>query len=228
MRAIPRILILAALCLLMWGIMGETRKLDAQGADASQILPFFLAIVGLALILGVVVALWIAPIIGNLIGSFFFNPGEEIRKNPHSSAMERVAQGDYSGAIDAYKTVAAKNPGDMHAIGEIVHLYCDTLQEPASAVEFLERILETDQPAEDAAFVASRLAEVHWVHLRDGIKAKAILAQITRLFPETTFAANAMHKMREIDQAAGHPSEIAPTVAAAAPLASLQRLYRSP
>ena len=198
---LPRILILAALGLLMCGVITETRRLTRLEADGAAILPFFLATIALALVMGVIVALWLAPMIGNRVGGFFYNPSEEVEKNPHSAAMALVAQGDYEGAIEAYKAVLDKNPADLHAVSEIVHLYCDRLHEPGPAAGFLEQTLQLEQPVEKAAFLASRLADVCWTHQRDGLRAKAILLKVAEMLPETTHAANAMHRIREIEHA---------------------------
>lgn len=201
MRSLPRLLTFAALGLLLWGIIRETRRHIAANADPGTIVLFFGGTLLVGLVLGVLVAISVAPLIGSRIGGFFYNPDEQVEPNPHAKAMAFVAQGDYPAAIEAYKAVLEENHADMHALSEIVHIYCDRLHEPEPAIAILESALETELTTEDAAFVAGRLAEVCWVHQKDALRARTILLQVAEMLPETSYAANAMHKVREIDHA---------------------------
>lgn len=200
MRLLPRLLILLALGWLLAVLIYETRHLSPE-ADQTKVILLFGGSVLVGLSLGVLVAFSLLPMLGDWVGSFFFNPNEEVEKNPHSEAMALVAQGEYAEAIEAYGKVLEKNPGDLLALSEMVHLYCDKLQQPEPAAQLLEEALGSEWPQDDAAFLASRLVDVYWTYQHNAKAARPLLLQIAETMPDTKHAANAMHRLREIEHA---------------------------
>lgn len=213
MRRLTRILFILGLLWLEYVLYNNVVAIrDSENPDNSKLVMLFVAILGLAIVIGAIAAISIIPSIGETIGNFFFNPNQQIEKNPHSSAMAKIAQGDYEGAIEEYKKNLAENPDDMHALSEIIHMYCDKLHDHDAAERFLEEALQQEWPPEQGAFIAARLVDVYWNHKRDASRARHVLQQIVETMPDTRHSANAAHRLLEIertlaDEAAGiaHP-----------------------
>jgi len=205
MRILARAIFILGLILLAVVLYRETQILrSSEFVDGTRIMVLFLAIIFIAIVIGATVAITIVPAIGESVGSFFFNPDQEIEKDPHADAMAKIAQGDYNGAIEEYTQAIENNPEDTHAISEIVHLYCDKLGDPHSAEELLSEMLEKEWPPEQSAFLASRLVDVYWNHEEDAESACHILRQVIETMPDTKYAANATHRLHEIERALGH------------------------
>src|SRR5271170_6120054 len=134
MRYLPRILLIAGLILLEVVLYHEVVAIrDSPTPDNSKLIMLFGSIILVAIVIGTIFAISIIPSIGETIGNFFVNPDQEIEKSPHSDAMAKIAQGDYANAVEEYKKNLAENPNDMHALSEIVHLYCDKLHDHGAA-----------------------------------------------------------------------------------------------
>lgn len=202
MRTLARTVVILALIWLEVILYLEALKLrNAETADGTKVFLVFLAIIFIAIVIGAIVATAIIPAIGDAVGSFFFNPNQEIERGPYADAMACVAKGDYGEAIEEYKKVIGRDPADTHAASEIVHLYCDKLVNPNAAEQFLEETLQKEWPPEQGAFFASRLVDVYWNYKHDSVSARHILMQIAETMPETKHAANAMHRLHEIERA---------------------------
>lgn len=199
---VVRILLFAGIAYLLFVIVSEVRGIiNAERPDSARIILLFGALVLTGLALGVMVALVVVPALSEKIGNFFFLPDTRIEKGPHADALAKVAQGDFEGAIEEYNLAFKKDRADMLALSEIVHLYCDKLDDHAAGAEFLEHALGQEWPAEQGAFLAARLADIYWHHQGDARRARELLVQIAEARPETQHAANAMHRLREIEQA---------------------------
>jgi tetratricopeptide (TPR) repeat protein len=174
---------------------------DSENPDNTTLLLLFLGIVVIAIVIGTIFALFVVPAIGEFVGNFFFNPNQEIEKSPHSAAMAKIAQGDYEGAVEEYKKTLEETPDDTHALSEIIHLYCDKLHNHDAAELFMEDALQKEWPPEQGAFLASRLVDIYWIHKHDAARARHVLNQIVDTMPDTKYAANAAHRLHEIDRA---------------------------
>jgi hypothetical protein len=219
MRILIRFLIVAALAwvgvVLYFEAREESKKKDmdagaamenAEGAraaaeDKTKVVLLFAGMTLAGAAAGAVAGLALLPAIGDAIGHFFYSPDERIQKDPHSSAVAKLAQGDIEGGAEEYVKVWRDNPHDMLALHEIVHLYCDKLRDPDAAEEILTEAVSMELPAEEAGVAAARLADVYWDHQHDAVRAKELLVQIAETMPNTKFAANAQHKLIEIDRA---------------------------
>jgi len=208
MRIFTRIVIITALTWLVWVLFQDVRGLqtiDDNGvpiADAQmKVMLYFGVVILLVVGIGVIIALSLIPAIGDRIGAFFYNPGEQIEKDPHADAMACMAQGDYGGAIKEYFKACDANQMDTHALSEIAHIYCDKLQDSAAAGATLEEALKREWPDEESVFLRNRLVDVYWNYQRDAIRARELLIQIAENLPETRYAANAQHRLLEMDRA---------------------------
>jgi len=202
MPLLTRILVVAALVYFGYILFqeGHVEFLKEEG-DKTAIFMYFFGVLAVALVTGVVIAISVVPAIGEWIGGFFYNPGEKMERDPHTVAQAKVAQGDYEGAIESYLAIYEENPHDTLAVSEMAHIYCDRLASPESAASVLEQALDTDLPPEEAASLSSRLVDVYWKYQHDAENAKALLMQIAETLPDTKHAANAIHRIHEIDRA---------------------------
>jgi tetratricopeptide (TPR) repeat protein len=161
---------------------------------------FYIGIIIITVGIGMVVGLSLIPAIGDKVGAFFYNPDEEIEKDPHADAIAEMAQGNYVGAIKEYFRAYDKNPLDTHALSEIAHIYCDKLGDPEAASVALEEALKKEWPPEQGVFLWNRLVDVYWSYQKDALRAREVLIGIAENLPETKYAANAQHRLNEIDR----------------------------
>ncbi len=201
MRNLSGLLIAAALAYLAIILFGEARATtNAEVVDQTRVVMLFGSLVLISLVIGVILVLTFLPAFGDWIGGMFFNPSEQIEKSPHAGALAAIACGDYERAVAEYRACIENDPNDTHAISEIVHIYCDKLDEPVHAEEILEEALARDWAHDDAAFLTHRLAEVYWGHQHDARRARELLLQVIENFPNTKHSANAQHKLQEIER----------------------------
>jgi tetratricopeptide (TPR) repeat protein len=113
-------------------------------------------------------------------------------------ARSLLAQGDFHGAIEAFKTAAAAEPLNRLPWVEIAKIYKDNLQDPASAIQTIRYALESQEwEINDAAYFLFRLAELYDEVEGNRESAVAIMQQVVDQFPGTRHAANAAHKLHE-------------------------------
>lgn len=202
MRIFTRLVIVAALAWLGYILFSDARDYQkVEDADPTKIMLYFGGVILVGVAMGTIVAMSLIPAIGDAMGNFLFNPNEEVEKDPHAGAMAKVAQGDYEGAVEEYRTVVASNPSDTLALSEIAHLYCDRIGNDGAAAEVLESALQQEWPPDDSAFLCNRLVDVYWTYQHDGARARALLIQVVETLPDTKHAANAQHRLRDIDHA---------------------------
>lgn len=201
MRNITRLFVVLALLWLAYTLFGKARAAYSQEeVDATRVVTLFASMLLVALVAGGFFVVSFLPEIGEGIGNLFFNPNEPLPANPHGKALAAVARGDYLGAIHEYEEVFEKDPTDTLALSEITHLYCDKLHDPAPAAALLEKALGREWLAEDAAFLTSRLVDVYWHHQGDLSRARELLLEVMDLLPGTKHAANAQHRLHEIER----------------------------
>lgn len=204
MRLVPRILFFLSLAWLAFVLYSEAQAYSKlENADPTRIILLFGGVVLVAIVVAAIGALWVVPAISERLTGAVYNPGEQVEANPHAEALGKVAAGDYEGAVADYQKVLKKNPEDALAVTEIVHLYCDKLHDYDSAATVLEEQLQKEWPPEHAGFLANRLVDVYWNYQRDAHRARQMLLQIVESMPGTKFAANANHRLREVDKAIG-------------------------
>jgi len=168
--------------------------------DKSRIVMLFGVTVLDGVGIAVIVALTVVPAIGETIGGFFFNPGGEIEHDPHADAIAKLAQGDPEGAIEDYQAILAKDPSDTLALSEIARICCRDLGDTARAATVIEQALDGEWPEEQSSFLANRLADIYLLQ-EDPIRARMVILQIAENMEGTRYAANAQHRLNEIDRA---------------------------
>jgi tetratricopeptide (TPR) repeat protein len=203
MRIISRLLIVLGLAwvgVVLYLQAQEQQKLGEE-ADHTITILLFGGVILVGVIAGAVFALMVIPAIGDAVGSFFYSPNQQVEKDPHADALAKMAAGDYEGAAEEYVNVWKDNPSDIHAASEAARIYCERLGQHDRARDLLEEAVEQELPAEEGAFLGSRLVDIYWGYDHDAIRAREILIQIAESLPDTRHAANAQHRLLEIERA---------------------------
>jgi tetratricopeptide (TPR) repeat protein len=201
MRALPRLLLFLGLGYLTFVLFHEASLARKNpDIDPSKVVLLFAATVLIGGSAAIIVVSMLLPTLGDAVGNFFFQPNEEVEKDPHSTAQAALARGDYEGAVAEYKEILASDPTDTLSYSEIAKIACEHLDDAAGAAAVLEEGLQREWAPDDAAFLTSRLVDVYWKYQRDIRGARALLIKIMESMPGTRHAANAEHKLKEIEQ----------------------------
>jgi tetratricopeptide (TPR) repeat protein len=186
---------------------GASVQAHAEHTDANKVILYFCGAILDGLILALLVAKLFVSAIGDRVGTYFFNPGEEIEHDPHADAIAKLAQGDPDGAIEVYEEILRKDPADTLAISEIARICCRDLGDTARAATVLERALAEEWPHEQSSFLGNRLADVYMLQ-EDPLRAREVIQQIAETMQGTRYGANAQHRLHEVERkiAAGLPS----------------------
>ena len=151
----------------------------------------------------IVAAVFVLPAAGEWIGNLFYSAPEEVEPDKYHDAASKLAQGDYQGAIKAYRAIAKDEPDTRFPIVEIAKIQQEHLHDGDAAINSIQTALDSKEWAEnDAAYFMFRLADLHQTEKNDEETAKAYLNRVIETFPETRHSANATHKLHEIEQAA--------------------------
>jgi tetratricopeptide (TPR) repeat protein len=174
-------------------------KWNSPEWQENPILPLISVIV-LAVVGGIFFVTVLLPKLGDAVGTVMYSSGEEIQADSSMRAAAFMAKGDYEGAIDEYKKAITEKPGDPFPVSEIAKIYAEKFKEPDRALTYLQAHLESHEWAEDnAAFLMFRIVDIH-MHEHRLAEAKDILEQVVGNFPGTRHAANAKHKINEVEQ----------------------------
>ena len=161
---------------------------------------------GLAGIFFVVYAL---PFFAQRVTHAVYDSAEMVERDVMHDARSLTAQGDYHGAIEAYKLAAAADPLNRLPWVEIAKIQKTNLEDPAAAIATIRHALESQEwELNDAAYFLFRLAELYDEVEGNRASAVAIMNQVIEQFPETRHSANARNKI--------HEWEVADAAAAAA------------
>jgi hypothetical protein len=195
-----RLLLLAAFIWVGFVLLSEAEtQAHLDSPDKSKVLMLFGGTLLDGLGIAVIVTLTVVPAIGETVGAFFFNPGGEIEHDPHADAIARLAQGDPEGAIEDYQAILAKDPSDTLAVSEIARICCRDLGDTARAATVIEQALGSEWPPEQSSFLANRLADIYLLQ-DDPVRARMVILQIAENMEGTRYAANAQHRLHEIDR----------------------------
>jgi tetratricopeptide (TPR) repeat protein len=161
----------------------------------------FVATFFIAIGLGLFVVLVLLPSLADKIGAFFFSAPEQIKPDPLIKAAAKVSQGDYEGAIKAYRAIASEEPENRFPVFEIAKIQQEYLHDVDAAIETFEDSLEnTDWAENDAAAILFRLQHIYLESKQDEEHATALLQTVIDRFPETRHSANAHHRLNEINK----------------------------
>lgn len=183
-------------------ISGKEKIVDweYEGIDAtSKILVGIVLLVVVAGYGGIVFVAYLLPAVVHRFTHMFYGSEEQAEVDPMHDARALFAQGDFDGAIEAYRAVAAEQPENRFPWIEISKIQHDNLEDPDAAIATLREALESfEWRVNDAAFLMFRLAEMYEVDKEDQATAIGILHQVVETFPDTRHSANATHRLREL------------------------------
>ena len=152
--------------------------------------------------LGLVFVVYALPAIAHKATHAIYDSGEMLETDLMHDARALVAQGDWLGAIEAFREAARELPGQRLPWVEIVKIQRDNLEDIDAAIATTLHVLQTYEWSEaDLAYFMFRLAEMYDQNKNDRPAAVAILQQVTEQFPETRHAANARHRLHEWGEA---------------------------
>ena len=122
-----------------------------------------------------------------------------MQSSPALQSMNQGGQGDYEGAIKAYKAIAQDDPDNRFPIFEIAKIHHEHLRDIDSAIKTFEDSLANKEWAEnDAAAMMFRLQQIYLEDKQDEEQATKLLEMVIEKFPETRHSANAHHRLNEL------------------------------
>ncbi len=146
---------------------------------------------------GIFFVFQILPSFAHRLTHAIYDSAEMVEVDVMHDARSLLAQGDYEGAIAAFRQAAAADPLNRLPWIEITKIYKDHLNNPAAAVETIRHALESQEwQVNDAAYLLFRLAELYDEIDGNRASAVAIMHQVIEEFPGTRHSANASHKLR--------------------------------
>jgi len=149
-------------------------------------------------VVGVVFVVDLLPAIAHRFTHAVYDSGEMVEEDAMHDARSKLAQGDYEGAIAAFRDAAASDSMNRQPWVEIAKIQRDKLGDPQAAVATLREAIEGQEwQVNDAAYLMFRLAETYEEALQDRQSAVTIMQQVIEQFPETRHSANARHRMQE-------------------------------
>jgi tetratricopeptide (TPR) repeat protein len=171
---------------------------DIEGRQGEKTFSGILLAFLTAGLVGIVFVIHVLPAIAHRFTHAVYDSAEMVEKDPMHDARAKVAQGDWDGAIEAFRAAAAADPLNRLPYVEIAKIQLEQLEDPPAAVETLRHAIEGQEWQEnDAAYLMFRLAEIYDSSLEDRGSAAAIMQQVVEQFPESRHSANARHKLRE-------------------------------
>ena len=186
-------LCLAVIILIAWGIYGKWAE---WGIGYKFVATFFIAIA-----LGLFAVLVMLPALADKVGAFFFSAPEQIKPDALIRAAAKVSQGDYEGAIKAYRAIASEEPENRFPVFEIAKIQQDYLHDVDTAIKTFEESLEENEwPENDEAAILFRLQQIYLKSKQDEEHAKVLLQTVIDRFPNTRHSANAHHRLNEINK----------------------------
>jgi tetratricopeptide (TPR) repeat protein len=147
---------------------------------------------------GILFVAYILPALANKFTHAVYDSGELVEHDAMRDARSLIAQGDYAGAVEAFREATLSDPGNRVPWVEIAKLQREQLDDSEGAVATLREALENHPWGEDdSGFLLFRLADVYADGLGDFDGAAEILGQLIEQFPETRHSANARHRLQE-------------------------------
>jgi TolA-binding protein len=149
-------------------------------------------------LVGIVFVIDVLPSLAHRMTHAVYDSAEMVEDDAMHDARAKLAQGDYEGAIAAFRDAAAMDTLNRLPWVEISKIQRENLHDPAAAIATLRQAIEGQEwEMSDAAFLIFRLAEIYDEDLEDRLSAASLLQQVVDQFPETRHSANARHRLHE-------------------------------
>ncbi|MEY3895384.1 MAG: hypothetical protein RLZZ214_903 [Verrucomicrobiota bacterium] len=149
-------------------------------------------------LVGIFFVVHLLPFFAQRVTHAVYDSAEMVERDVMHDARSLMAQGDYEGAIAAFRQAAAADPLNRLPWVEIAKIQKTNLEDPAAAIATIRHALESQEwEINDAAYFLFRLAELYNEVEGDRASAVAIMNQVIENFPETRHSANARNKLHE-------------------------------
>lgn len=149
-------------------------------------------------LIGIVFVTEVLPILAQKMTHAVYDSGQEVERDVFHEARVLMAQGEWEGAIEAFKLGAAQDPLNRMPYIEIAKIQKVHLEDPLAAIATLREAIEGQEWQEnDAAYLMFRLAELYEEDAGDRESAVTIFEQVMEQFPGTRHSANARTKLHE-------------------------------
>jgi tetratricopeptide (TPR) repeat protein len=181
-------------------------------ADDTKIFNQFMFIILTGILGAIIIALYVVPMIGDAMAESLYSGNQDHTPDPSAKAAAKVSAGDYEGAVEEYLKLATEQDPDedrqSFPFAEAAKISAERLGNYGRAREILESAIELEAwPEEEACFLRFRLFDLLHDQIGDLAAAKAVLFDLVARFPGTRHAANANHKIREIEEAEFNASQ---------------------
>jgi len=184
--------------LTVFGIVGAV-FLNTDSKDDSSAVMQLPALMLAGVYVGIMFVMYVLPAITDKATHAVLDSNEVVENDPLHDARAAYARGDYDGAIEVYRMVAANEPYNRLPWVEISKIQHDNLEQPELALATLRSALESHEWAvNDAAYFMGRISDIYLNDFENYDASISILNQMIELFPETRHSANANHKINEI------------------------------
>ena len=181
---------------------GQLPKLEEkiQGLEGTRTGTGVLLVFLSAGLVGMFFVVQVLPSFAQRITHAVYDSAEMMENDVMHDARSLKAQGDYLGAIAAFRQAAANDPLNRLPWVEIAKIQKENLKDAAAAIQTIRHALESQEwEVNDAAYFLFRLAELYDEVESDRTSARAIMQQVIEQFPNTRHAANASHKLHDWD-----------------------------
>lgn len=174
-------------------LKSEMRGIEGERTFNGILLTFLSA--GL---IGIVFVTTVLPILADKFTRAVYESGEEVERDVFHHARVLMAQGEWEGAIHAFRLGAAEDPLNRMPYLEIAKIQKVHMEDPLAAIATLREAIEGQEWEEnDAAFLMFRLAELYDEDAGDREAAVAIFEQVMEQFSGTRHSANARTKLHD-------------------------------
>ncbi|MEM9080811.1 MAG: tetratricopeptide repeat protein [Verrucomicrobiota bacterium] len=152
---------------------------------------------------GFLVVTYLLPNLVQKASEEVYGSTEQGEPDPLASAQALVAQGEWEGAIEAYRSAAEAQPENRLPWVEIAMLQRERLEDSDLALATLDAAIARGNWREnDEAFFYFRKIAIFEEDKKEHEKAVGLLKEVIEKFPNTRHMANAMHKLREMGESA--------------------------
>jgi tetratricopeptide (TPR) repeat protein len=176
----------------------KTMEIDLNSMEGEKTMYGILLTFLSAGLVGIFFVVYALPFFAQRVTHAVYDSAEMVEKDVMHDARSLTAQGDYDGAIAAYKLAAAADPLNRLPWVEIAKIQKTNMEDPAAAIQTIRHALESQAwEVNDAAYFLFRLAELYDEVEGNRESAVAIMNQVIEQFPETRHSANARNKLHE-------------------------------
>lgn len=179
---------------------GNVSKLQSQhdSKDGEKTFEGILLTFLSAGVAGIFIVVYLLPFFAQRATHAIYDSAEMIEEDVMHDGRAKLAQGDYEGAIEAFREAAAADPLNRLPWVEIVKVQKNNLNDPAAAIDTIRYALESQEwEVNDAAYFLFRLAELYDQVGDNRASAMVIMQQVIDQFPGTRHSANAVHRLHE-------------------------------